>query len=116
MNMGQHFGHRLREMAKLRADIDRLLPRNKIIGFHKCREGELYVPQDELSKMTMRLLERAMLLSRMEWHSAMLLKISRPDAGVIVLNCQEVPLELIQNLLTRRLNELFPSIRRILRS
>ena len=103
-------------MAELRADIDGLLPRNEIIGFHKCREGELYVPQDELSKMTMRLLEQAILLFRVEWHSAMLLKISRFDAGVSVLNCQKVSLELIQNLLTRRLNEPFPSIRRILRS
>lgn len=136
---------RYQNITELSADIDRILHGNETINFHRYQEGELYVLQDELSKMTVRLLEQAealkkeknyladaladishqlktpltslellnaslsrenlsqeqrlefvqeqvMLLSRMEWLIATLLKISRLDAGVITLECRKIPI------------------------
>ena len=134
---------RYQKIAEISTDIDRLLHGNETVSFQKYHEGELYVLQDELSKMTVRLLEQAealkkeksyladaladishqlktpltslnilsaslsreqvsgkqrlelvqeqvMLLSRMEWLIATLLKISRFDAGAIPMDFQNV--------------------------
>jgi signal transduction histidine kinase len=147
---------RYQKIAELSADIDRLLHGDENISFQKYKEGELYVLQDELSKMTVRLLEQAqdlkkekryladalanishqlktpltslnilncslanenlsnekrlelvqeqvMLLSRMEWLIATLLKISRFDAGVITLECCEASVNDIVTLAIRPL-------------
>ena len=134
---------RYQKIAELSADMDKVLHGNEMVNFQRYHEGELYVLQDELSKMTMRLLEQAealkkeksyladaladishqlktpltslnilsaslsreqvseeqrlelvqeqvMLLSRMEWLIATLLKISRLDAGAVSMDCQDV--------------------------
>ncbi len=55
---------RYRKIAELSADIDKVLHGNETVSFQKYQEGELYVLQDELSKMTVRLLEQAEALKK----------------------------------------------------
>lgn len=55
---------RYQKIAELSTDIDRVLHGNETVSFQKYREGELYVLQDELSKMTVRLLEQAEALKK----------------------------------------------------
>ncbi|MCM1025516.1 MAG: HAMP domain-containing histidine kinase [Roseburia sp.] len=55
---------RYRKIAELSADIDRVLHGNETVSFQKYQEGELYVLQDELAKMTVRLSEQAESLKR----------------------------------------------------
>lgn len=55
---------RYQKIAELSTDIDKVLHGDETVSFQKYREGELYVLQDELSKMTVRLLEQAETLKK----------------------------------------------------
>lgn len=55
---------RYQKIAEISADIDSVLHGNETVSFQKYQEGELYVLQDELSKMTVRLLEQAEALKK----------------------------------------------------
>lgn len=55
---------RYQKIAELSTDIDRVLHGNETVSFQKYQEGELSVLQDELSKMTVRLLEQAEALKK----------------------------------------------------
>ena len=55
---------RYREIARISLDIDRLLHGNDTIRFEEYQEGELFVLQNELSKMAGRLTEQAETLKK----------------------------------------------------
>ena len=55
---------RYQKIVEISVDIDRVLHGNETVSFQKYHEGELYVLQDELSKMTVRLLEQAEALKK----------------------------------------------------
>jgi signal transduction histidine kinase len=83
---------RYRKIAELSVDIDRLLHGDETISFQKYQEGELYILQDELSKMTIRLLEQAQDLKKEKSYLADALanishQLKTPLTSLNILNC-----------------------------